>query len=80
MSRVVSVTVLRGFEVELTFDDGLRKTKDLEPLLYGPMFQPLKDDPELFRQVRVDPEARTIVWPNGADICPDLLYHDLEPA
>ncbi len=26
-----------------------------------------------FRQVRVDPELATIVWPNDIDFCPDLL-------
>ena len=37
------------------------------------IFAPLKE-PEYFRSVRVDPEAGTIVWPNGADICPDVPY------
>jgi len=32
------------------------------------------EDVEFFRQVRVDPEAGTIVWPNGVDFCPDVLY------
>ena len=27
-----------------------------------------------FRQVQVDPELGTIVWPNEADFCPDLLH------
>jgi hypothetical protein len=31
-------------------------------------------DPDLFRQVAVDPELGTIVWPNGADMDPDVLH------
>jgi len=37
-------------------------------------------DPALFRQVQVDRELGTIVWPNGADIDPDVLYHGRTPA
>ncbi len=39
----------------------------------GGVFKPL-EAPEYFRQVAVDPELGTIIWPNGADICPDLLH------
>lgn len=28
----------------------------------------------MFRGVTVDPEAGTLVWPNGADLDPDVLY------
>lgn len=28
----------------------------------------------LFRQVAIDPEAPTLVWPNGADFDPKALY------
>jgi hypothetical protein len=76
---VKSVRVLRDFEIELVFTDGSRRVMDLEPRLHGRLFGQLRDDPDLFRQVRVD-KLGGIVWPNGADICPDLLFHDLEPA
>jgi len=29
---------------------------------------------EEFAKVSVDPEAGTIVWPNGADLSPSMLY------
>jgi hypothetical protein len=39
----------------------------------GGVFQPLEDI-DFFKQVRVDTEAGTVVWPNGVDFCPDVLY------
>ena len=80
MDSVHAVRVLEGFIVELEFTDGSRKTLDLEPYLHGPIFEPARSDPDFFRSVRVDHEAGTIVWPNGADICPDVLYYGLKPA
>ena len=38
----------------------------------GTMDAPLKDS-AFFAQARVDPELETVVWPNGYDICPDVL-------
>lgn len=75
MVRVSAVRVLEGFDVELEFTDGTSRIVDLSRYLNGPIFEPLRNDPELFRSVYVD--HGTIVWPNGADICPDVLYHDL---
>lgn len=40
---------------------------------YTGIFAPLQDD-AFFRQVRTNPELGTIVSPNGADVCPDVLY------
>lgn len=37
------------------------------------MFEPLAD-PSVFAQVSVNPELRTITWPNGADFAPEFLY------
>ena len=62
-----------GYCLDLEFEDGGRQVVDLEPVLRGEVFGPLLDV-ELFRQVRVDPESRTIVWPNGADFDPATLH------
>lgn len=73
LERVVGVTVLSNYVVQVMFDDGVVRRIDLEPELYGEMFEPLRD-PATFVRVRVDPEAGTIVWPNGADLAPEFLY------
>lgn len=60
----------------LKFDDGVEKEVYVFPKLRGPVFEPLRD-PEYFRLVRVDDDAGTVVWPNGADFAPEALW-DLE--
>ena len=76
-AEIAGVEVLSGFRLRLTFADGVTKVKDLGRSLRGPISGSLRADPALFAAVRVDPELGTIVRPNGADICPDLLRYDL---
>ena len=77
--RVREVVPLEEFRVRLHFTDGSEREVDLQPYLRGPIFEPLLNDPALFRSVKVDPQLGTIVWPNGADIDPDVLYHRRTP-
>jgi len=74
-ATVTDARVLDGFRLELVFDDGVRGIVDLKSEIVGQggVFEPLQD-PVYFRKVRVDPELGTIVWPNGADFCPDFLH------
>jgi hypothetical protein len=74
-ARIRTVEPLEGFVLRLGFDDGTVREIDLEAELWGPVFEPLRD-PQLFRQVRIDEELGTIVWPNGADMDPDVLHGD----
>ncbi|MCA1753052.1 MAG: DUF2442 domain-containing protein [Cryomorphaceae bacterium] len=71
--KIKAVTVIRPFVIELEFNDGSLKTVDLEKVLHGNLFGPLQN-PELFRQVRLNAEIETIEWPNGADFHPETLY------
>jgi Protein of unknown function (DUF2442) len=75
LPRVNHVEALGEFTVTLSFTDDTRATVDIGPLILdrGGVFRALQD-PRLFAQVAVDPEAGTLVWPNGADIDPDVLY------
>jgi len=72
--RVAAVDVLDdGYRLRLHFDDGKVRDVDFEPVLHGEMYAPLRKW-EFFKQVTVDDEAGTVVWPNGADFDPDMLY------
>jgi Protein of unknown function (DUF2442) len=75
-ARIRTVEPREGFVLRIGFDDGTVREIDLETELWGPVFEPLRHNPMLFRQVRVDEELGTIVWPNGADMDPDVLHGD----
>lgn len=77
---VSDVKVLARYVLELTFSNGEVRVVDVEDSLWGPAFAPLRDDYRLFTAVRVDEQAGTIVWPNGADLSPDGLYATSKPA
>ena len=79
-TRIVAVEPREGFVLWLRFSDGATRAVDVSGELWGPIFEPLRQDPELFRQVRVDEELGTIVWPNGADMDPDVLRGRAEAA
>ena len=75
MIDVIAVKPIEEHVLELSFEDGLTAQVDLDRVIgnFDGVFTPLRD-PGYFIQVRVEPELGTIVWPNGADICPDVLY------
>jgi Protein of unknown function (DUF2442) len=69
--RIRQATPLERWKLRLTLTDGSVIERDLSSLMVGPIFEPLKVDENLFKQVRV--EHGTVVWPNGADLCPDTV-------
>ena len=73
--RVKQVRYLGDYRLELGFADGVTGELDFRERIVGRggMFMPL-EDVEFFKQVQVDVEAGTLVWPNGVDLCPDVLY------
>ncbi|WP_028060344.1 DUF2442 domain-containing protein [Candidatus Solirubrobacter pratensis] len=70
---IIRVTVLSHGVLRLTFDDGLEGEVDVLERMRGPVF-PDARRPDGFSEVAVDAETGTIVWPNGADLAPDVLY------
>ncbi len=73
--RVSGVRHLKDFELEISFSDGAVANLDLGTRFAGRggVFEALQSI-DFFAQVVVDREAGTLVWPNGVDLCPDVLY------
>ncbi len=80
MVTVRCVEVVKDFQVRLEFSTGEQRVVDLEPLLHGPIFEPLRHNEALFQSVHVDEELGTIVWDNGADLDPNVLCGTHFPA
>jgi hypothetical protein len=76
MPRIVDARYISGFRVWIRFSDGAEGDVDLSQELTGPVFEPLRDVEE-FRQFKLHPELRTLVWPNGADLAPEFLRERL---
>lgn len=72
MLHITAAKHLSGYKLWIAFDDGTAGEVDLGGVLTGPLFAPLLNA-ELFRQVKVDAELETVVWPNGADLAPEFL-------
>lgn len=73
--RINEVRHLGEYRLEIHFSDSTVAELDFRPRIVGRggVFT-LLEDVEVFRQVTVDHEAGTLVWPNGVDFCPDVLY------
>jgi hypothetical protein len=77
LDDIIEVRHLGDHRLFLRFSDGADGEIDLAPLLqFTGVFEPLRD-PQFFALVRVDSDIGTIVWPNGADLCPDVLRHHI---
>ncbi|MDX2095528.1 MAG: DUF2442 domain-containing protein [Alphaproteobacteria bacterium] len=72
-SRLIEATYAGDYRVNLKFSDGVAGCVDLSDQLWGYYHEPLKDK-QLFSQLRIDPEVAALVWPNGADMAPEIIY------
>ena len=74
LKDIVAAKAVGDYRLHLRFEDGVEGVVDLAPhLSFRGVFELLRDR-EYFAQVRVDADLGTVVWPNGADLDPDVLY------
>lgn len=73
MLKVKQMQVVGPHSLDLEFNNGIRKRVNLLPLLWGEVFEPLRD-PAYFSRAMVDPRSGVVMWPNEADFAPEALY------
>lgn len=73
--KVIKVTPLPNYTLDVIFSDGRSGQISVKALLFGPVFEPLKDT-SLFKQVSID-DFGVICWPNNADLASEYVYENL---
>ena len=71
--RVTAFELRSRHTMRVEFEDGVSHVIDFGSVLEGELYGPLRD-PTVFQGVRLDAEAGTLVWPNGADFDPATLH------
>jgi len=79
MIKIVNAEHLRDHVIRLTFNDGMVGDYDMAAIVAhdGPMVQPLRD-PAYFQRFFL--ELGALCWPNGLDLSPAAIHHDLAEA
>ena len=65
--------IVAAYTLTIRFDDATSRTINFRRILEGEVFGPLQHL-DFFNRVALDREARTLVWPNGADFDPETLH------
>lgn len=73
LHRIIEAETLAGYRLRIRFEDGITGVVDVSHLVGQGVFS-VWADPECFARVAIDHRSGTVVWPNGADLAPDVLY------
>lgn len=71
--HITGFEIVASYTLRIYFDDNTEQVINFEPVLRGDIYGPLRDL-DLFNQVKLDTEVRTLVWPNDADFDPADLH------
>ncbi len=74
MLHVQAVEVLEGYWLRLTLSNGDVVERDVQDLIQGGVFEPLRRRRDLFEAAFVD--GSTVAWPGDVDIAPETLIWD----
>jgi len=71
--HITAAEYLHDYTLAVSFDNGSSGIADLTEVLDSGLFKSLRDT-DLFSQVTVDDQMKTVVWPNGLDLAPEYVY------
>ena len=74
LTRVRTATPLDGRRLRLALTTGVVVERDIQDLLWGPVFNRLRTDDALFRRARA--RHGTVTWPGNLDLAPETLIWD----
>jgi hypothetical protein len=77
MPKPVEVKVIENSRLYVKYSDGISGEISLANLLNEEGYPELKD-PEYLNKVFIDPKSNDAVWPNGASLCKNAIYKQLE--
>lgn len=67
---------IEAYKIEVTFEDGKKGIADLKAYIEkGGVFSRFSDL-EYFKDFHINKELGALCWPDGADIAPEVLYHE----
>ncbi len=69
--RIRSASAIGHSALRLVLTDGCIVERELRCVLTGPSLESLRTNPTEFSRVRV--ESGSVSWPNGGDLCPDVV-------
>ena len=72
MRKITQVKILKGYRLDLKFDDGVCGTVDLSNLVGRGVFASWNDR-HFFEQVQIGSSGE-LTWDDEVDLCPDSLY------
>lgn len=77
MLKPVEVKVIENSRLYVKYSDGISGEISLANLLNDGEYPEFKD-PKYLNRVSIDPESNDPVWPNGASLCKNAIYKQLE--
>ena len=85
MHLIKEIKEVNNFELLLLFNNNEIRKVNLEPKLREWTTSPQSKFGQLlnvpyFKTIRLDSEMETVVWDNGIDLCPNVLYEMSQPS